>query len=237
MNRLRLFYRGTLGKKAAAAVTGIVLFGWITLHMAGNLKVFAGFDEHGEAAMDHYAEFLRTMGTPILPQSGALWLSRVVLLAAVALHIHAVMALARRNRAARPVAYEGGLPASSYAARSMVATGVLIAGFVVFHILHLTTGTIVIGSFEHGRVYGNLAASFRNGFAAFLYAGVTVVLGTHLYHGVWSLFQTLGIDNPDRNRMLRAFATGAAVLIAGGFLLVPILFFLGALPGGPKVGS
>ena len=107
--------------------------------------------------------------------------------------------------------------------------GIFLAGFVVFHVLHFTTGTIRMGSFEHGKVYANLYHSFQGGLAAFLYLLATAALGLHLFHGVWSLFQTLGLDHPDRNATLRKFAIGAAVLVAVGFVAVPLLFFIGAL--------
>ena len=236
MKRLRLFYRSTPGQKAVAALTGLILFLFVTMHMVGNLKALTGFDADGGAHLDHYAHFLRTVGEPAVPNGTILWLTRGVLLIAFVVHIATVVKLAKRNRDARPIHYEVQPAPQSFAARSMLWTGVLLAGFVVFHILHFTTGTIRIGAFEHGAVYANVFASFRHGFAAALYIGMMVVLALHLYHGVWSMFQTLGLDNPDRNRGLRLLALGGAVVVAGGFVTLPLLFFLGVL-GAPPGGA
>jgi len=233
MRRLRLFYQSTPGQKAVAALTGVVLFLFLAMHMAGNLKAFLA-PHDGAPAIDHYGRFLRTAGEPLLPHGTLLWVTRIVLLACFVLHIWTVMQLTRRNRAARPLPYLGGAPGNaSFAARSMLGTGIFVGAFVVFHVLHFTTGSIRIGEFEHGQVYANLYHSFGFALAALFYVAAMIVLAVHLYHGVWSLFQSLGLDNPDRNAGLRGFAVAAAVLIAVGFMAVPICFLLGVLPEPP----
>ena len=119
--------------------------------------------------------------------------------------------------------------AATLPALYMMFSGTLILGFIIFHILHFTTGTIQIGEFEHGYVYNNLASSFGHWWVALFYIFVMVVLGFHLNHGIWSLFQTLGLDNPDRNQLLRMLATGLTVAIILGFIAVPLSFMTGIL--------
>ena len=230
MLRVRRFLQNTPGQKAVVAVTGIILFGFVLSHMAGNLKSFLGVEADGRHAVDHYAEGLRALGEPLLPHGLALWGMRAVLLGAFVLHIVTVIGLTKRNRSARTQPYvRQQEPATNLAARSMLITGIFLAAFVVFHILHFTTGTIRMGSFEHGKVYANLYYSFQGGLAAFMYLLATAAVGLHLFHGAWSLFQTLGLDSPDRNAMLRKGAMGAAFLIAVGFVAVPLMFFFGLL--------
>ncbi len=237
MDRIKRLYRSTLGKKAVVAVTGVVLFGFVFMHMLGNLKTFTGADADGVPHIDEYAHFLRTMGEPMLPHGFALWSVRVVLLVALMLHVVAVIQLAARNRAARPVAYQHRhvLVESTLAARSMLWTGVLVLVFVVVHILQFTTGTIEITPFVPEQVYANLYHAFQNWFIVLFYVVAMGLLGLHLLHGAWSLFQTLGLDNPDRNRGLLLFAAAAAAIIFLGFCAVPALFFVGAMPDPPAV--
>ncbi len=238
MSRLVQLYRSTPGRKAVVAVTGIVLFGFVTLHMLGNLKMFGGADARGIPHIDAYARFLRTMGDPLLPRGAALWTMRVILLAAVLLHVYTSIGLAAINRAARPVRYERYVPVqSTVAARSMLATGLLVLAFAVLHILHFTTGTIRITPFEPEHVYANVHGSFRVWFIAAFYVAAVAALGMHLYHGVWSLFQTLGLDNPDRNRGFRALAAASAIIVFLGFASVPVLVFVGALPQPPGAAA
>jgi succinate dehydrogenase / fumarate reductase cytochrome b subunit len=153
-----------------------------------------------------------------------------VLLACFVLHVGAAATLAARNRAARPIPYARSTPAgSTLAARTMIISGPLLLVYVVLHVLHLTTGTIGPTGFEHGRVYDNLDHAFRGSAIALFYVGAVAVLALHLYHGAWSLFQTLGLDNPDRNRKLRAFAAAAAVALFLGFASVPLAFLADAM--------
>lgn len=233
MNRISRLYASSIGKKFVVAVTGIVLFGFIAGHMAGNLKVFTGTSGDGVPHIDEYGQFLKTFGTPILPKMLGLWIARTVLLASFVLHIVTVILLSRQNQAARPIPYiESRKRASSLSARWMMVSGLVILGFVVLHILHFTTGTIQIGdpSFEHGYVYNNLSGSFSVWYVAISYTIVMVMLGFHLYHGVWSLFQTLGFDSPDYNKTIRTVAVAFTVVITVGFILVPLSFMLGMMP-------
>ena len=238
MNRLRLLYQSTIGKKFIAAVTGLILFGFLIGHVAGNLKVFTGSTEvitdSGTQQIPHideYGHFLRVMGAPILPAHMGLWATRMILLLSLILHVHVVAQLALLSAEARPVSYvKSKRKVATLPALWMMFSGVLILGFIVFHILHLTVGVLPISSFEHGQVYNNLQDSFIKWPIAIGYVAVMMVLGFHLYHGVWSLFQTMGLDNPDRNGTLRAVALIATLLLVAGFCAVPIAFALGWMP-------
>jgi succinate dehydrogenase / fumarate reductase, cytochrome b subunit len=216
--------RSSVGKKAVMAVTGAVLFAFVVAHMLGNLKVFTG-----RAHFDAYAEFLRRIGSPALGHGWYLWLQRGVLVAAVVLHIGAAYLLARQSRRARPVRYEH--PATveaTYASRTMRWGGVIIALFVVFHLLNLTTGTIH-PSFHQGRPYDNVVADFKVWYISAAYALAMLALGLHLDHGLWSALQTLGHSDAGRERRLR---TGARVVAAGvvvGYLSVPAAVLVGVV--------
>lgn len=225
MGRVRTLLRTAVGLKFVVAWTGLILFGWVAMHMLGNLKTFLGAEE-----IDAYAAGLKTLGSPFVPHGFALWGVRLFLLLCVVLHVGAVAMLMATNRAARPVAYESYVPkASTVPARFMMVSGGILLVYVFLHVLHLTTGTILPDKFEEGRVYANLSRSFGIGAVALSYVAAVAVLAIHLYHGVWSLFQTLGLDNPDRNRKLRAFAAGSAIALFVGFASVPVAFLLGAL--------
>ncbi len=237
MSRIIRLYRSTLGKKAIVAVTGIVLFGFVILHMIGNLKALTGNDAGGVPHVDTYAHFLRTMGEPVLPHGFALWAVRVILLAALVVHVLTTLQLARRNRAARPVRYRRHVCVeSTVAARSMLVSGLLLLLFVVIHLLQFTTGTIQIRPIVPEKVYANLYENFAVWYVVVFYVLAMGLLGFHLFHGGWSLFQTLGYDNPDRNRGLRIFAASAALIVFLGFCVVPVLFVLGAMPKPPAGG-
>ena len=232
MNRLTSLYNSKIGKKAIAAVTGLVLLGFLVGHVAGNLKVFTGSSENGVPHIDEYGQFLKEVGEPLLPYMVGLWIARGVLLTSVVLHVLVVSQLAMLSAEARPVDYvKSKRSVASLPALWMMFSGIIILGFIVFHILHFTTGTLPIGKgeFEHGAVYKNLWNSFTRIPIALGYVAVLVVLGFHLYHGVWSLFQTLGLDNPDRNKSLRILAIAATVGLVLGFAAVPLAFAFGAL--------
>lgn len=232
MNRLQALYATTIGKKFIAAVTGIILFGFVFGHIAGNLKVFTGSTSDGVPHIDEYGHFLRIAGAPLVPEQFVLWSARAVLLGALVLHVLVVMQLAMLSQEARPVNYvRSKKRAASLPALWMMFSGLLILGFIIFHILHFTTGTITFGEFKHGYVYANLYNSFSGyPFIAIGYIFVMIVLGFHLNHGVWSLFQTLGLDNPDRNQMLRMVSTGLTVAIVLGFISIPVAFLTGMMP-------
>lgn len=233
MNRIQKFYATSIGKKFVVAVTGVILFGFLAGHMAGNLKVFTGSTSEGIPHIDEYGQFLKTFGSPILPEMLGLWIARMVLLLSLVFHVITVIQLSRQNAKARPIAYVRSTKrAASLSSLWMMVSGLVILVFVVFHILHFTTGTIQLGEpkFEHGYVYNNLSGSFSLWYVALGYTVVMVMLAFHLYHGVWSLFQTLGLDNPDRNQKLRILAAAFTIVIAAGFILVPLSFLTGLMP-------
>ncbi len=232
MKRVTRFFASTLGQKAMVAVTGVILFGFVIMHMLGNLKAFTGDDADGVPHIDTYAHFLRTMGEPMLPYGVALWIVRIILAGALVLHVATAIHLARLNRTARPIRYHHRPVAvtSTVAAKTMLASGILLLLFIVVHILQFTTGTIQITPIEPHTVYANLYHAFDVWFIAVFYVIAMGLLGLHLYHGAWSLFQSLGIDNPDRNRGLRLAAVAAAVILAVGFSAVPLLFVIGVMP-------
>ncbi len=216
------FYRSAIGKKAVMAVTGLILFGWIFLHMVGNLKVYFGPEHFNE-----YARFLKTMFAPAVPEAGMLWLSRIVLLVAVVFHIHAAYALTMMNREARPVGYrDRDYVKASYASRTMRWGGVIILIFVVYHILHFTTGQ-AHHDFIQTDPYHNFVAGFRIWWISAFYIVANIALGLHLYHGVWSMFLSLGVTHKRFENWRRMFATVFAVLITLGNISFPLSVLLG----------
>jgi succinate dehydrogenase / fumarate reductase cytochrome b subunit len=223
-------YRSTLGKKAIVAVTGLILVGYLLAHAAGNLKVFLPSPVPGEPDIDVYAEFLRTVGEPLLPRTGLLWTVRVVLLLSLVLHVVCVTQLALANRGARRTSYERRrYLATTLSGRLMLTSGVLLFVFVVFHVLHFTTGTVDPANFEAGEVYANLYRAFAGWAFVALYVVAVALVALHLYHGIWSTFQSLGLDRPERNRLLRATATVISILLFLGFSAVPLAFVSGAM--------
>jgi succinate dehydrogenase / fumarate reductase cytochrome b subunit len=218
------FSRTTLGKKAVMAVTGLILFGFVFIHMFGNLKLY-----QGEAKFDHYAEALRELGKPILGYGQALWLARVVLLAAVLLHIWSAWSLTLQSRRARPVRYQSHeLLQSSYAVRTMRWGGVILLLFVIYHLGHLTLGSVHPG-FVPGKVYQNVVVGFQVGWVAAFYIVANIALGFHLFHGLWSFFQTLGWNQPAWNPWRRRFATLFAIVVTLGNVSFPIAVLTGVV--------
>ena len=197
--------------------------------MAGNLKAFGGFDSSGIHKLDHYAAFLKTFGSDILGYSGFLWIARVVLLVSVVLHIITVIQLAILNKQARPVGYQQEKKSfSEFSASMMKWGGLLLAVFIIFHILHLTIG-IVHSDFKEGEVFHNITVAFSNPFMVAFYAIVMFFLALHLYHGVWSVFQTLGVNQPKYNVYFRSTAKAVSMVVSLGFILVPFAILLGFL--------
>jgi len=218
------FYRSAIGKKAVMAITGVFLFGWIFLHMAGNLKVYTGA-EHYNA----YAQFLITMGAPLLPNKGALIAVRVLLLIAVWFHIQAATQLTIMNRKARPVDYaDREYVAGSYAARTMRWGGVIIILFVVYHLLHLTFGTVHPDFIEHD-VYHNFVTGFQVWWVSAFYIIANLALGMHLWHGLWSMFNSLGLNHPKFNPWKRSFAITFSVIVTAANISFPIAVLAGVL--------
>ena len=214
-----------VGKKVVMAVTGIVLVGFVIAHMLGNLKVFLSAE-----AIDAYAVFLRTMGEPLFPYGLLLWAVRIVLLACVALHISAAVQLTRMNWAARPQGYDiKPSIATTFAARTMRWSGVILVLFIVYHLLHLTAGAVGFrpGAFRHLSVYHNVVAAFSVWYVALFYIVAMACLCLHLSHGVWSMLQTLGWNNARTTRGLRALSRGVALVVFAGFISVPVAVLAG----------
>jgi succinate dehydrogenase / fumarate reductase cytochrome b subunit len=212
------FYRTTIGKKVVMAVTGLVLFGFLIGHMAGNLQYFLGRE-----VLNAYAEKLHHT-VPLL------WGARITLLLAVGLHILAAVQLANLQRAARPVGYHKLKPAgSSYASRTMYWSGPIIAFFVIYHLLHLTTGTLHPG-YEYLNAYDNVVIGFRNPLVTLFYVISMVLVALHLNHGIWSMFQSIGFSHPRYTPRIKAFARIFSALLVAGFLSVPIAVLLGYTP-------
>jgi succinate dehydrogenase / fumarate reductase cytochrome b subunit len=216
--------RASVAWKILMAVTGILLVLFLFAHMAGNLKIF-----FGGATFDHYAHWLRGIGTPLLPETWYLWIQRTGLTVAVIAHIVAATVLARRARAARPVKYAHRPKVQgSYAARTMRWGGVIVLLFVIFHILDLTTGTLnPVGDPQHP--YANVVADFAPGrwYVTLFYALAIVAVGFHLRHGIFSAVRTLGQRTARGERISRAVALVLSVVLVVGYLSVPFAVITG----------
>ncbi len=211
-------------KKIVMALSGIILVLYLIAHVIGNLKAFSGRD-----AFNEYSAWIRTVGNPAVPGATTLWVIRVVLLVAVLAHIWAAISLWRQAKRARPQAYvTKKLPAETYAARTMRWGGVIVAAFVIYHILDLTTGTVNPEGHDT-TPYDRLVASFSNPFVTAFYALAVILLGMHLRHGVWSATQTLGQSNRRREKTVNLFAIAFATVLTLGFLLVPFSVLFGLI--------
>ncbi|OIV38617.1 succinate dehydrogenase [Mangrovactinospora gilvigrisea] len=215
--------RTTIALKALMAVTGIVMLAFLVLHMLGNLKIFFGPED-----FNAYSHWLRTLLIPFLHYGWFLWILRVVLVVSVVGHIGSAIVLTKRDRAARPVRYRHAPPASStYATRTLRYGGAILALFVVFHILDLTTGD-ANPHFTEGHPYQNLTASFDRWYVAVFYMLAVVLLGLHVQHGLRSAARTLGVA-AGRQRAFAALGTALAAVLTAGFLSVPVAVLAGAV--------
>jgi succinate dehydrogenase / fumarate reductase cytochrome b subunit len=213
------FLDSSVGRKVVMAVTGTILFGFVTVHMLGNLQAFMGAQ-----AMNQYAAFLQSM-----LHGGGIWIFRAVLLTAVGLHGWAALSLTLANQAARPVGYRSQtFQASTWASRTMRWTGVTLGVFIVYHLLHLTTGQ-AHPHFVPGDAYRNFVTGFQVPAASVFYIVAQLCLGFHLWHGVWSLTQTFGLSHPRYDRLRRIFAYGVALLVAGVNISYPIAVLTGII--------
>ncbi len=211
------FLASTVGMKMVMAVTGVVLFAFVIAHMIGNLQVFLG-----EEALDHYAVFLRTF----LHGMG-LWIARFVLLTCAVLHVWSATALTLGSWKARPTRYRvTAHRESTYASRTMRWGGVIVGAFIVYHLMHLTFGN-VHPDFIEGKVYHNVITGFRVWPVSLFYIVAQVALGFHLYHGGWSMLQTLGLSHPRWNRLRFAASLTFTLLVAGGNILIPVAVLAG----------
>lgn len=211
------FWQSTNGKKVVMAVTGAILFLFVIGHMLGNLQIF-----EGRAKINAYGHFLHSIGE-------LLWVVRIVLIASVILHITATVQLALRNKRARPIGYSRKEAInSSYASRTMYWSGPIVLAFVIFHLLQFTAGYIHPGSqFIEGDVYHNLVAGFQVWWVSVWYIFAITLLGFHLRHGLWSMFQSVGYNHPRHTPLLKKSALVIAVLIVLGYISIPISVLTG----------
>jgi succinate dehydrogenase / fumarate reductase cytochrome b subunit len=205
-------YRSSLGKKFVMAVTGIILFGFVFVHMIGNLKIY-----QGEEKLNAYAVFLREVGGPIFAHEQLLWILRLLLLAAVGLHIAAAYQLTRMSQRGRPVAYARRRDVqASYASRTMRWGGVIILLFVIYHVVK-------------ENVYRNVISAFQIWYVSAFYILAMLALGLHMYHGLWSMWQSLGLSNKRINGLIRGGATVFTVITVLGNVSIPIAVLAGFL--------
>lgn len=211
------FWQSTNGQKAVMATTGAVLFLFVIFHMIGNLQVFEGPEQ-----LNFYGAALRRF-----PE--VLWGARFVLLFAVILHIWSSIKLAVRKTNARPVGYATRQnTVSSYASRTMYWSGPILLAFIIFHLLHLTAGFIHPGGvFVEADVYHNLVAGFQVWYVSVWYIFSMLLLGLHIRHGAWSMFQSLGLNHPRHTPILNKAAAGLALVIVLGYISIPISILLG----------
>ena len=225
-------YRTTIGKKVVMAVTGLILIGFVVVHMVGNLKIYLGPE-----AINTYAAFLRDVGEPLLPRETLLWIVRIVLLVSVVLHITAATQLTLLDRASRPQRYAVKKVTTSYAARTMRWGGVIVLLFVVYHVLHLTFGVVGFapGAYRPEdpnsgfQTYANLINGFAFWPVSLFYILAMCALALHLFHGTWSMFQTLGLNSGRWNNFWRIVALVVAVTVFIGNISIPIAVLAGIL--------
>ncbi len=223
---VNLLWRSTIGKKAVMAVSGLVMLLYLIAHMLGNLKIFFGPDD-----FNGYAHWLRTIGEPALGYEWTLWVVRVVLMAAVVLHIVAAYQLSRRDIAARPVGYAhrgASRLRMTFATRTMRWGGVILGLFIVWHILDLTTLTVNPHA-EHGHPYENVVASFSTWYGNTIYIVAMLALGLHIRHGFAAAARSLGVTSARLAAGLRVTANGLALVLTAGFLAVPLAVMTGVV--------
>jgi succinate dehydrogenase / fumarate reductase cytochrome b subunit len=216
VRRIARFWGSTVGKKIVMAATGLIMVAFLIGHMVGNLQVFLGAQK-----LNAYSAFLHSLGE-------LLWLVRGVLLVSLVLHVVAAVQLIRIDRAARPVAYaKHETLAATLASRTMRWGGLVLAIFIVLHLLYFTTGTLRPAPFSHGDVYANVVGNFMIPWVAALYIAAMVAVGLHLYHGTWSVFRTLGVAPPSARPLQHRISLVLAVILWLGFTLVPVGVLLG----------
>jgi succinate dehydrogenase / fumarate reductase cytochrome b subunit len=208
-------WNSTVGKKIVMALTGAIGVGYLVAHVSGNLLVFAGPEK-----INTYAALLKS-------NPGLLWTARTILIVAVLLHIIAAYQLARTSQKSRPISYKRWRAVGSdFASRTMRWTGPLVGLFIVYHLLHFTLGT-VHPSFDERNVYHNVISGFQVWYVSAIYIIAMLALSLHLYHGAWSMFESLGINHLKYNRLIRVLATVVTVVVVVGFISIPIAVLLG----------
>ena len=236
MQLVRNFWQSQVGKKVVMAVTGLIGVGFVIGHMAGNLQMFEGPDK-----INSYAHFLHgTMGN-------ALWIVRLVLIAAVVLHVTAAVQLTRQKQAARPAAYgykKWEPQVSTFASRSIRWGGAYLLVWLIFHILHFSARKI-FPDYSETDVYGNVVKGFSHPAVVAGYVVAMFFLALHLYHGAWSSVRTLGLSRPRPRPTSRTVAAAVAIVVSLGFVAVPLAVIFGvvkpradsATAGGPTAAA
>jgi succinate dehydrogenase / fumarate reductase cytochrome b subunit len=221
MERVLTLHRTNIGKKAILAVSGAILVGFLVAHLLGNLQVFLGPE-----VINEYAASLRR--TPAV-----LWLLRIGLLVAAGAHVWAAFSILDRNAKARTSRYhQSSYRVTSYAARTMRWSGPIALLYIVYHLLHLTfglTGSWMGYEHDHQNVYNNLVHSFQNPILVLVYVVANAAVGFHLFHGVWSAFQSLGASHPRYDRLRSMLAIGITAFVAGGNVAMPVAIFAGVV--------
>lgn len=217
-------YSTAVGKKYVMGGTGIMMMGFVLFHMIGNLKMYMGAEQ-----LDHYAEFLKELLYPLAPKETVLWILRGGLVTALLLHLHAAWSLTRLNRKARPVKYQSArdYQIATFASRTMRLSGIVVLAFLAWHLADLTFGGANTAEFNRANVYDNVVNSFSRTPVAIFYVVANVLLGIHLFHGAWSIFQSFGWNNPRFNKWRRAFATGFAAVVVVGNVSFPVAVMAG----------
>jgi succinate dehydrogenase / fumarate reductase cytochrome b subunit len=216
--------QSTVGMKILMAVTGLLLFGFVFVHMTGNLQIYLPADAAGVRALDTYAKFLDETA------HGALkWGARVVLLAAIGLHIFSWQRLTALQAAARPEGYTQRVNrASTLASRTMKLTGPVILAFIIVHLLHFTVGwKTLLPAYEHGKVFANVVQGFRSPGMSVFYIVAQLALAPHLAHGGYSLLRSLGLESPERAELGRKIALALAIVITAANISVPVAVLTG----------
>ncbi len=223
------YVTSTIGRKTLVAITGLMLFGFVIMHLAGNLLIY-----QGPAALNEYAAFLKS-------KPAVVWAGRIGLLGALSVHLWGTLSLAARNRSARPVGYRMRRTiVSTLSSRTMVLTGFTILAFVVYHLLHFTVGVthpdhhaLVEATATGTRhdVFAMVVAGFREPVVASIYIVAQVMLAVHLSHGVASTVQTLGFNHPTFTPLVKRGGITVAVLLALGNGSIPIAVLAGWIGG------
>jgi succinate dehydrogenase / fumarate reductase cytochrome b subunit len=223
MNRLLRLFGTTIGRKLVVAITGILLVGFVVVHMLGNLAIY-----QGPEALNTYAAWLQ--GHPLK------WAGRIALLGVFGVHLVTAIALALHNRGARPVGYQRTeIVAAGFASRQIVLTGLLVLAFVVYHLLHFTLGAVqpehahLIDAGNRHDVYSMIVHGFQNPIVSASYIVAMLVLGFHLQHGAASLFQTLGVNHETYNAMIRGGSLSLVAIIVIGNCSIPVLVLAGVI--------
>ena len=226
MNVVAAFFKSSLGKKYVMAISGVGLFVFVVGHMIGNLQIFLGPE-----SINRYGSFLQSLGE-------LLWVARITLIVLVLLHIWSAVKLSAENRAARPVGYAELKPVgSSYASRTMLMSGLIIAAFIIYHLLHFTVQAPINGTGrdfvqlhdEKGRhdVYRMMVMGFSVWYVSVFYIIGMVLLSLHLSHGVSAMFQSLGLKNRNWKPFIDGFAKVIAIVLLVGYCSIPIAVLLG----------